>query len=116
MSRAAEAATPPHLPRNIDEAFDWLRKHFDSEAARGVGLVYQYDLRGASGGIFHACVDDGRLELERGAHEAADVLYFTLAHLVRADVSLADVEAELDRRALRVTRRPGDVKASERVS
>lgn len=49
---------------------------------------------------------------DRGAvtHEAADVLYFTLAAMARAGVSLADVEAELDRRARRVKRRRGDAK------
>jgi phosphoribosylformimino-5-aminoimidazole carboxamide ribotide isomerase len=38
-------------------------------------------------------------------HEAADVLYFTLATLARHGVELAEVEAALDRRALKVTRR-----------
>lgn len=37
--------------------------------------------------------------------EAADVLYFTLARLAREGVDLAEVEAHLDRRALKVTRR-----------
>ena len=37
--------------------------------------------------------------------EAADVLYFTLARLAAAGVDLAEVEAHLDRRALKVTRR-----------
>jgi len=41
------------------------------------------------------------------AHEAADVLYFAFTALARAGVSLADVEAVLDRRALKVSRRPG---------
>lgn len=44
------------------------------------------------------------------ACEAADVLYFTLVAMRRAGVDLARVAAELDRRALRVTRRPGDAK------
>ena len=38
-------------------------------------------------------------------HEAADVLYFTLATLARHDVDLAEVEQALARRALKVTRR-----------
>jgi phosphoribosyl-ATP pyrophosphohydrolase/phosphoribosyl-AMP cyclohydrolase len=38
-------------------------------------------------------------------HEAADVLYFTLTTLARHAVDLAEVEAALDRRALKVTRR-----------
>src|SRR5918996_2550087 len=38
-------------------------------------------------------------------HEAADVLYFTLATLARHDIDLAEVERALARRALKVTRR-----------
>ena len=45
------------------------------------------------------------------AHEAADVIYFALVAMVRAGVTLTDVERELDGRALKVTRRPGDAKA-----
>jgi phosphoribosyl-ATP pyrophosphohydrolase len=44
------------------------------------------------------------------AAEAADVLYFVLAALRRAGVPLEAVERELDRRALKVTRRKGDAK------
>jgi phosphoribosyl-ATP pyrophosphohydrolase/phosphoribosyl-AMP cyclohydrolase len=44
--------------------------------------------------------------------EAADVLYFTLARLAGAGVPLADVERELDRRARKITRRPGNAKTS----
>ena len=38
--------------------------------------------------------------------EAADLLYFTLVSMAKAEVPLVDVEAELDRRALQVFRRP----------
>jgi phosphoribosyl-ATP pyrophosphohydrolase len=38
-------------------------------------------------------------------HEAADVLYFTLTALARHGVELAEVEAALDRRAGKITRR-----------
>lgn len=44
------------------------------------------------------------------AAEAADVVYFTAVALARAGVAFADVERELDRRALRSTRRAGDAK------
>ena len=42
--------------------------------------------------------------------EAADVIYFTLAKCVANGVSLADIDRELDRRSLKVSRRPGDAK------
>lgn len=45
--------------------------------------------------------------------EAADVLYFTLVAMARGGVTLADVAGELDRRALRLTRRTGDAKSKE---
>ncbi len=43
-------------------------------------------------------------------HEAADLLYFALVAMIRGGTSLAEVDAELDRRALRLTRRRGDAK------
>ncbi|MGI9418190.1 MAG: phosphoribosyl-ATP diphosphatase [Geminicoccaceae bacterium] len=42
---------------------------------------------------------------DNAIHEAADVLFFTLATLAARDIDLEDVEAALDRRALKVTRR-----------
>jgi phosphoribosyl-AMP cyclohydrolase / phosphoribosyl-ATP pyrophosphohydrolase len=43
-------------------------------------------------------------------HETADLLYFALTAMAQAGVSLVDVERELDRRAMRVTRRSGNAK------
>ena len=45
-------------------------------------------------------------------HEAADLLYFLSVATARAGVRVADVEDELDRRALRVSRRAGDAKVA----
>ena len=50
------------------------------------------------------------------AHEAADVLYFTMVTLQRAGVRLADVADELDRRSLRISRRAGDAKPTSQES
>lgn len=47
---------------------------------------------------------------EEVAQEAADVMFFAMTAMARAGVRLADVERELDRRALKVTRRRGDAK------
>jgi phosphoribosyl-ATP pyrophosphohydrolase len=46
--------------------------------------------------------------------EAADVLYFTLVAMQRAGVNLEQVAQELNKRALRVTRRPGNAKPATR--
>lgn len=50
---------------------------------------------------------------EEIAFEAADVIYFTLTRLAAARVPLEAVERELDRRALKVSRRPGDAKPAQ---
>ena len=47
---------------------------------------------------------------EHVAAEAADVLYFTLVAMARAGVQLDEVARVLDKRALKVTRRPGNAK------
>ncbi|KAL5636796.1 hypothetical protein ACGC1H_000685 [Rhizoctonia solani] len=44
------------------------------------------------------------------AFEAADLIYFSLTKCVKAGVSLADIEASLDLKAKKVTRRPGNAK------
>ncbi len=47
---------------------------------------------------------------EHAAAEAADVFYFSLVKLIRSGATLEQVERDLDHRALKVTRRPGNVK------
>jgi phosphoribosyl-AMP cyclohydrolase / phosphoribosyl-ATP pyrophosphohydrolase len=49
-------------------------------------------------------------------HEAADVVFFSVVSMLRAGVSLESVERELARRALKVTRRPGNAKPAGGVS
>ena len=44
------------------------------------------------------------------AHEAADLIYFAMVAMARAGVPLRDVEAVLEGRARKVTRRKGDAK------
>ncbi len=46
-------------------------------------------------------------------HEAADLVYFAMVTLVRGGLGLEALEAELDRRALSVSRRGGDRKPEE---
>ena len=46
-------------------------------------------------------------------HEAADLLYFTLVSLASAGIDLAEIDRELSKRALRLSRRPGHAKTPE---
>ena len=67
-------------------------------------------------GLLRAKLEEEARELaeadtpEAVCHEAADLLYFALTRMGTAGVPLARVAAELDRRALQVTRRGGDAK------
>jgi phosphoribosyl-ATP pyrophosphohydrolase/phosphoribosyl-AMP cyclohydrolase/histidinol dehydrogenase len=49
-------------------------------------------------------------EKEEVAWEAADLIYFALTKCVSAGVSLADIEKNLNKKARKVTRRPGNAK------
>ncbi|KAG5974672.1 imidazoleglycerol-phosphate dehydratase [Claviceps cyperi] len=44
------------------------------------------------------------------AFEAADLIYFSLTKAISAGASLADIEANLDAKSLKVSRRPGNAK------
>ena len=44
------------------------------------------------------------------AFEAADLIYFALTKAISAGANLADIEANLDAKSLKVTRRPGNAK------
>ncbi|MBN1241697.1 MAG: phosphoribosyl-ATP diphosphatase [Spirochaetales bacterium] len=50
---------------------------------------------------------------ERAAEEAADLFYFALVALAAAGGRLSEVERVLDRRARKLTRRPGDAKPAQ---
>ncbi|KAI0650774.1 histidine biosynthesis trifunctional-protein [Trametes meyenii] len=47
---------------------------------------------------------------EEVAFEAADLLYFALTRCVAAGVSIADIEYSLDKKAKKISRRPGNAK------
>ena len=67
-------------------------------------------------GLLEAKLGEESAELARATtrddvvHEAADVFYLVLAALARAGATVADVESELGRRRLAVTRRPMEAK------
>ena len=47
---------------------------------------------------------------EAVAFEAADLIYFAMTRCVAAGVSIADIERSLDKKAKKITRRPGNAK------
>jgi putative sterol carrier protein len=45
----------------------------DPAKLKGVTAVYQFDLSGDNGGVFHAAVDDGKANLVEGAHDNPNI-------------------------------------------
>ena len=54
-------------------------------------------------------------ETDHVAAEAADVIYFTMVAAVKGGASLEQIESHLDRRTLKIKRRPGNAKP-ERIA
>ena len=94
-----------------------LAERINASATRATPGSYSARLLG-DGSLLSSKLTEEAGELAAAAsaaettHEAADLLYFTFVALQRAGVFLADVSRELDRRALRITRRPGNAKPS----
>ena len=65
----------PGPPESLDEAVEWLRKHFQSSAAQGVRATYEYVLSGDQGGVLHVRVDDGMGEIRNGPACEPDVRF-----------------------------------------
>ena len=65
-------------PRTPADAVDWLRKHFDAEAAADCEASYVFELAGEGGGSIGVRVENGRLEIAEGDVQPAD-LRFRLA-------------------------------------
>ncbi|KAL3895393.1 MAG: hypothetical protein SGPRY_013525, partial [Prymnesium sp.] len=61
-----------------------------------------------------ACVSSQELaeaeDADHVASEAADLLYFAMVRCVAAGVGIAEIESHLDRRSLKLQRRPGNDK------
>ena len=100
VASAPAQATPPTtevapvsglVVRSAEEYFETLERRFVPGAAGGVDAVFQWELGGEGGGVFHALVRDGRLEVQRGAHAQPTVsLVLPAADYVRV------VNGELD--------------------
>mgnify|MGYP001167286233 CR=1 FL=1 len=60
-------------PAAVEAAAQWLRKHFDADAARGFSAVFVLDLKGPSGGSLTLRLVDGVLSIAPGAAARRDV-------------------------------------------
>ena len=107
-------------PQTLDEAVDWLRKHYQAEPARGLQVRYVVELSGAAGGVIAMAIEDGELRLAKapeprpdvrlrlaaedwfgilGGRENVDLLYLSGRLEIDGDLSLAMKLRSLFRRA-----------------
>ncbi len=70
-SRASESAAP--RVASVTEYFDTLGARFVPSAAAGLDAVFQWEISGDGGGVFHARVANGALSVAEGPHSAPTV-------------------------------------------
>lgn len=95
---------PPAPPRTLDEAAEWLRKHFEPEAAGDLRVEIELDLTGPRGGPLTLRIDGGRLEVARSSapqpqlrlRVAAPDYFAILAGRENAELLFMDGRLEID--------------------
>jgi putative sterol carrier protein len=58
---------------SVKEYFDTIDTRFQAEAAKGVNAVFQFELSGPGGGTYAVHVDDGKVAVKEGVHDAPTV-------------------------------------------
>lgn len=86
---ASRGAAPSRRVASAEEYFETLPQRFVPSAASGVDAVFQWEL--GDQGTFHARVQDGRLELQRGAHQKP-----TVSLIMAADDYVKVVNGDID--------------------
>ena len=52
--------------RTVKEYFDTLAQRFVSNAAKALRVIFQYEIGGDGGGVYHVIVDHGKFEVGNG--------------------------------------------------
>ncbi|MDQ3037686.1 MAG: SCP2 sterol-binding domain-containing protein, partial [Myxococcota bacterium] len=87
----ASARVPARRVRSARDYFETLPQRFVPAAATGIDAVFQWELGGEGGEVFHAEVRDGALRVAPGPHERP-----TVALVIGADDYVRVVNGELD--------------------
>ena len=85
---------------SVQDYFDTLDNRFVSSAAKGVNAIYQFELSGDGGGIWHVVVNDGSYEAIEGAHDSP-----TTTFTMDAGNYVKMVNGELNGRVAALTRK-----------
>lgn len=54
----------------VKEYFDTLQQRFVPAASKGMAAVFQFELAGDTGGVYHVTVNDGQMAVHQGPHQA----------------------------------------------
>jgi putative sterol carrier protein len=65
----AEQKATSGEPASVEAVFDRLPSAFQSEAAAGVDVVFQFSISGAGGGDWYTVIQDGSCSVEAGRHD-----------------------------------------------
>jgi putative sterol carrier protein len=68
--RSEEESDMAPVVNSVKEYFDTLGERFVPRAAAHVQAIFQFELAGDGGGTYHVIVDDGTMEVFKGAHHA----------------------------------------------
>jgi len=58
---------------NVKEVFTTMPEVFNSGAAQGLDVAFQFDITGEGGGSWNVVVKDGACQIQEGTHEAPNV-------------------------------------------
>ena len=95
---------PDPRPSSLAEAIEWLRKHFDAEAAADCEASFVFELSGPHGGSIGVRVERGRLDLSESDLQPADLrfrltaqdFYDVLAGRANADMLFLEERLQIE--------------------
>ena len=73
------------------QAFDAMIENFNPQAAEGLDAVFQWEVVGDGGGVWHIVVGDGSASLVEGRHESP-----TVSQICSDELFLGMVNMEID--------------------
>lgn len=73
------------------QALDAMIEKFDAQAAEGLNAIYQWEVVGEDGGVWHITVADGTAQLSAERHDSP-----TVSQICSTELFLAMVNMEVD--------------------
>ncbi|KXS52651.1 SCP2 sterol-binding domain-containing protein [Marinobacter persicus] len=70
---------------SVDQVFEKLEQNFNAEAAKGLDLVFQFDIEDDK--VYHLVINDGTCKLVEGEHEDPSVTLIMNSETLKGIVS-----------------------------